>query len=337
MVSLEAMENYYQSHGREWERYAFIKARVVAGDPEPCNELVQMLRPFVYRRYLDYGAYESLREMKQLIVAEVKRKGLGDNVKLGAGGIREIEFIGQAFQLIRGGRDPELQQKQILHTLDVLCEKQQLPSFVVEELKTAYQFLRTTEHRLQQVRDAQTHQLPSDSDEQQCLALSMGFNSWDEFYSQLQVHRQRVRNHFDQVFESPQISQSDEVDKSLQLKQLWLQKLDNDKAKELLGELGYEHPASVLDLLTKLGSTSSTRSLSRAGRQRLDALMPLVLAAVAPCKDAHEVLKRILELIQAIARRSSYLAPKTPATRHRPRNFLPLAFSRSLPSRSEFS
>ena len=149
--------DYYQSHGREWERYAFIKARVVTGDPEPSNELVQMLRPFVYRRYLDYGAYESLREMKQLIVAEVERKGLKDNVKLGAGGIREIEFIGQAFQLIRGGRDPELQQKQILHTLDVLVEKQQLPLFVVEELKTAYHFLRTTEHRLQQVRDAQTH------------------------------------------------------------------------------------------------------------------------------------------------------------------------------------
>ncbi|WP_455220066.1 bifunctional [glutamate--ammonia ligase]-adenylyl-L-tyrosine phosphorylase/[glutamate--ammonia-ligase] adenylyltransferase, partial [Kaarinaea lacus] len=216
--------------------------------------------------------------------------------------------IGQAFQLIRGGRDPELQQKQILHTLDVLCEKQQLPSFVVEELKTAYQFLRTTEHRLQQVRDAQTHQLPSDSDEQLCLALSMGFHSWADFYNQLQVHRQRVRNHFDQVFESPQISQSDEVDNSLQLKQLWLQKLDNDKAKELLGEAGYEHPESVLELLVKLGSTSSTRSLSRIGRQRLDALMPLVLAAVAPCKDSHDVLRRILELIQAIARRSSYLA-----------------------------
>jgi len=308
VVSLEAMENYYQSHGREWERYAFIKARVVTGDPEPSDELVQMLRPFVYRRYLDYGAFESLREMKQLIVAEVERKGLGDNVKLGAGGIREIEFIGQAFQLIRGGRDPELQQKQILHTLDVLCEKQQLPSFVVEELKTAYQFLRTTEHRLQQVRDAQTHQLPSNADEQLCLALSMGFDSWDAFYSQLQAYRQRVRNHFDQVFESPQISQSDEVDKSLQLKQLWLQKLDDDTARNLLGEAGYEHPVLVLELLNSLGSTSSTRSLSRAGRQRLDALMPLVLAAVAPRKHAHEVLKQILELIQAISRRSSYLA-----------------------------
>jgi [glutamine synthetase] adenylyltransferase / [glutamine synthetase]-adenylyl-L-tyrosine phosphorylase len=308
VISLEAMENYYQSHGREWERYAFIKARVVTGDPEPSNELVQMLRPFVYRRYLDYGAYESLREMKQLIVAEVERKGLKDNVKLGAGGIREIEFIGQAFQLIRGGRDPELQQKQILHTLDVLVENQQLPLFVVEELKTAYQFLRTTEHRLQQVRDAQTHQLPSNVDEQHCLALSMGFDSWDAFYKQLQTYRQRVRNHFDQVFESPQISQSDAVDKSLQLKQLWLQKLDDGTAKTLLVETGYEKPGLVFDLLDSLGSTASTRSLSRVGRQRLDALMPLVLAAVGPCKHAHEVLKRILELIQAISRRSSYLA-----------------------------
>ena len=160
-ISLDALENYYQSHGREWERYAFIKARVVTGDAEPSNELMAMMRPFVYRRYLDYGAYEALREMKQLIVAEVKRKGLNDNVKLGAGGIREIEFIGQAFQLIRGGRNPELQQKQILHTLDVLSQRQQLPHYVVRELKEAYVFLRTTEHRLQQVRDAQTHNLPT--------------------------------------------------------------------------------------------------------------------------------------------------------------------------------
>jgi glutamate-ammonia-ligase adenylyltransferase len=308
VASLEALENYYQSHGREWERYAFIKARVVSGDPEPTNELVHMLRPFVYRRYLDYGAYESLREMKQLIVAEVERKGLKDNIKLGAGGIREIEFIGQAFQLIRGGRDPELQQKQILHTLDLLGEKKQLPDYVVKELKDAYQFLRTTEHRLQQVRDAQTHQLPKDADERTCIALAMGFDSWDAFYQRLQVHRQRVRNHFDQVFESPQISQSDEVDRSLQLKQLWLQKLEQDKAEVLLGELGYEHPANVLDLLKSLGSMATTRSLSRTGRQRLDALMPLLIAAVASKKNNHDVLKRVLALIQAISRRSSYLA-----------------------------
>ncbi len=308
VVNLEALENYYQSHGRDWERYAFIKARVVTGDPEPSNELVRMLKPFVYRRYLDYGAYESLREMKQLIVAEVERKGLKDNIKLGAGGIREIEFIGQTFQLIRGGRDTELQQKQILHTLDVLSDKKQLPVFVVQELKAAYEFLRTVEHRLQEVRDAQTHRLPNDADEQACIALSMGFASWEDFFKQLQLHRRRVRNHFDQVFESPQISQSDAVDKSLQLKQIWLQKLDDDKARQLLAELGYEQSGSAVDTLKALGSASSTHALSQTGRQRLDALMPLLIAAVAPTRDGHEVLKRILELIQAISRRSSYLA-----------------------------
>jgi len=308
VVNLDALENYYQSHGREWERYAFIKARVVTGDPEPTDELVRMLRPFVYRRYLDYGAYESLREMKQLIVAEVERKGLKDNIKLGAGGIREIEFIGQAFQLIRGGRDPELQQKQILHTLDVLSKKNQLPAYVVKELKEAYQFLRTAEHRLQQVHDAQTHLLPKNPDERLCIALSLGFDSWDAFYRQLQFHRQRVRNHFDQVFESPQISQSDEVDRSLQLKQLWLQKLEDDKAHSLLGELGYEHPATVIEVLNSLATTASIRALSRTGRQRLDALMPLLVAAVGQKKNSHDLLKRILELIQAISRRSSYLA-----------------------------
>ncbi|MGD8570747.1 MAG: bifunctional [glutamate--ammonia ligase]-adenylyl-L-tyrosine phosphorylase/[glutamate--ammonia-ligase] adenylyltransferase, partial [Gammaproteobacteria bacterium] len=307
-ISLDALENYYQTHGREWERYAFIKSRIVSGDPDPSSELVAMLRPFVYRRYLDYGVYESLREMKQLIVAEVERKGLKDNVKLGAGGIREIEFIGQAFQLIRGGRDPQLQQKQILHTLDVLSARQQLPQYVVNELKQAYVFLRTTEHRLQEVRDQQTHELPRGEDDRHCLALSMGFDSWSSFYSQLQHHRQRVREHFDQVFESPQISQSDQVDNALQLKHLWLQKLDDDKAVALLQELGYQDAGAVLKQVKVLWDSSATRALSKTGRQRLDALMPLLIAASAPYKDGAEVFKRVLELVQAISRRSSYLA-----------------------------
>ncbi|HEY5602617.1 MAG TPA: bifunctional [glutamate--ammonia ligase]-adenylyl-L-tyrosine phosphorylase/[glutamate--ammonia-ligase] adenylyltransferase, partial [Gammaproteobacteria bacterium] len=174
--------------------------------------------------------------------------------------------------------------------------------------KAAYQFLRTVEHRLQQVRDAQTHRLPKDPDEQACIALSMGFASWEDFSKQLKLHRRRVRNHFDQVFESPQISQSDAVDKSLQLKQIWLQKLDGDKAQRLLEELGYEQTASALETLKALASASSTRALSQTGRQRLDALMPLLIAAVAPTRNGHDVLKRVLELIQAISQRSSYLA-----------------------------
>lgn len=307
-ISLDALENYYQSHGREWERYAFIKARVVSGDPDPSNELVSMLRPFVYRRYLDYGVYESLREMKQMIVAELKRKKLKDNIKLGAGGIREIEFIGQVFQLIRGGRNHELQQKQILHTLDLLGERRLLPQYVVDELKTAYTFLRTSEHRLQQLRDAQTHVLPANDEERLLLALSMGFDDWKSYLQRLEFHRQRVHGHFNQVFESPQISQSGEEDVSVQFKQLWLQKIEDDPAKKLLAGCGYQEAEEALRQIKSFATSSKLKALSKTGRQRLDGLMPLIIAAVAPSADAHRVLGRIIELIQSISRRSSYLS-----------------------------
>ena len=307
-ISLGALENYYQSHGREWERYAFIKARVVTGDPEPSNELVDMLKPFVYRRYLDYGVYESLREMKQMIVTEVKRKGLKNNVKLGAGGIREIEFIGQVFQLIRGGRNHDLQQKQILHTLDVLSERKQLPQYVVDELKESYVFLRNSEHRLQQFRDAQTHGLPSTDDERELLALSMGFEDWDSYSQQLEHHRQRVRSHFDQVFDSPQITQSDEEDIFVQLKQLWTQKTDDSSAIAILEKCGYQQSEEALRQIKSFANSSKLKSLAKNGRQRLDGLMPLIIAAVAPSNEAYIVLGRIIELIQSISRRSSYLS-----------------------------
>ena len=307
-ISLGALENYYQSHGREWERYAFIKARVVAGDPEPSNELVGMLRPFVYRRYMDYGVYESLREMKNLIVTEVKRKRLKDNVKLGAGGIREIEFVGQVFQLIRGGRNHDLQQKQILHTLDILAERQLLPQFVVKELKEAYTFLRNTEHRLQQLRDAQTHELPAADDERQLLALSMNFDSWDTFSHKLDYHRQRVRDHFNQVFDAPQISQSGEEDVSIQLKQFWMQKIDESTAKTLLENCRYQDTDEVLRIVSSFANSARLKSLSKTGRQRLDGLMPLIIAAVGHNKDAHLLLGKIIELVQSISRRSSYLS-----------------------------
>jgi len=308
VVSLEALENYYQAHGREWERYAFIKARVVTGGAASSDEVMQMINSFVYRRYLDYGAFESLREMKQMIVAEVKRKGFKDNIKLGDGGIREIEFIGQAFQLIRGGRSLELRQKQILRTLEILGDTQLLPGYVVNELKYAYQLLRITENRLQQKRDAQTHSLPTLDDDRAILAISMGYESWEAFYKILQTHRQRVRSHFEQVFMSPQISQSDDVSDSFQLKQIWLQKMDDNGAITLLDNLGYQQPRVAFDHIKAFASSSTVRVMSHIARQRLDALMPLVIASVAPNQNAHEVLDRILELIQAISRRSSYLS-----------------------------
>ena len=178
-MSFSAMESYYGSQAREWERYAMIKARVVAGESSAGDELMAMLRPFVYRRYLDFSAIESLRDMKQMISSELHKKGMEANIKLGPGGIREIEFIGQAFQLIRGGRDKALQTRPILSVLQILQERELLPEFAVRELTEAYVFLRLVENRVQAWQDKQTHLLPSDDIGRERLAKTMGFDSWE--------------------------------------------------------------------------------------------------------------------------------------------------------------
>ena len=196
VISFDAMEGYYQEHGREWERYAMIKARVMAGDQEAGAELMQILRPFVYRKYIDFSAFDSLREMKEMINREVRRKGLNNNVKLGSGGIREVEFIAQVFQLLRGGRDTRLQQRELCKVLPVLPDAVGMPQQASDELMEAYEFLRNAEHAIQAVADKQTQELPIDELEQLRLAYSMGFDNWAEFAERLESYRNNVRIHF---------------------------------------------------------------------------------------------------------------------------------------------
>ena len=192
-MSFSAMEDYYQSQAREWERYAMIKARVVAGEPDAEAQLSALLRPFVFRRYLDYGAIDSLRELKRLIAKELHRKGMSANIKLGPGGIREIEFIGQALQLVRGGRDPGLQIRPILPVLERLGALALLPAESVTRLTEAYCFLRLVENRLQAWKDQQTHVLPSEPEARLRLARSMGFADWPALADVLDGHRARVQ------------------------------------------------------------------------------------------------------------------------------------------------
>ncbi|NOX91684.1 MAG: bifunctional [glutamate--ammonia ligase]-adenylyl-L-tyrosine phosphorylase/[glutamate--ammonia-ligase] adenylyltransferase [Gammaproteobacteria bacterium] len=308
--SFAALEHYYQAHGRDWERYALIKARIVAGDAMAGEQLLTILRPFVFRRYLDYGAFEALREMKKMVAAEVRRKGMANHIKLGAGGIREVEFIGQAFQLVRGGREPALQRRDIQGVLICLKEQKHLPACVVEQLLAAYEFLRNTEHRLQEYQDQQTHQLPNDDAGQQRLAFAMGFDHQDEFLPVLRGHMTRVHNHFEQVFESPQTRHA-ETDHS-GLSMLWSGNLDEDEAVTLLQQAGYDQPAASWSRLQALKLARDYQSLSRVGRTRMDRLMPLLLGAVValePRPDSpHVVLQRLLTLVEAVARRSAYLA-----------------------------
>ncbi|MDH5436485.1 MAG: bifunctional [glutamate--ammonia ligase]-adenylyl-L-tyrosine phosphorylase/[glutamate--ammonia-ligase] adenylyltransferase [Gammaproteobacteria bacterium] len=309
-MSFDAMEEYYQSHGREWERYAFIKARVVAGDKVAGKQLMSILKPFVYRRYLDYGTFESLREMKQMISREVERKGMESNIKLGLGGIREVEFIGQAFQLIRGGREIYFQEREIQKVLTLLGKKNYLPDYVVEDLLKAYVFLRRVENRLQAFNDEQKHSLPDDKEEQLRLAWSMEYKSWNAFKKDMDNHRSKVQSHFEQVFSAPQTDSGNHAghDASTQYKALWRRELSDNEATLFLKEQGFNDTDNVLGLIEQLHDSSSYQGLSSQGHSRMDRLMPLLLGAVSGCEQQDICLQRLMQLIESIARRSVYLA-----------------------------
>ncbi len=303
-ISFAACEDYYQNHGRDWERYAMIKARVIAGDREAGARLLEALRPFVYRRYLDYSAFEALRGMKTLIAREVERKGLRRNVKLGPGGIREIEFIGQAFQLIYGGREPALRVRGILTVLDALQASGRLPAAAVADLKTAYAYLRRVENRLQAWADQQTHNLPEEALAKQRLAYAMGQPDWGAFIAELSGHVERVSQQFAQVFGDSETALPSDAD----LAALWLHECSDETALAVLAGRGFEAPALAWNRLRALRGSFSYRTLSPRGRERLDALVPRVLEAVSTTPQPAATLERVLDLLDAVARRSVYLA-----------------------------
>jgi glutamate-ammonia-ligase adenylyltransferase len=305
VLSFDAIEEYYQSQGREWERYAMVKARPVAGDING-DTLLETLRPFVYRRYLDYGAFESLREMKQLIEQETYKKGIKDDIKLGTGGIREVEFIGQTFQLIRGGRIPELRERSIIRVLELLAVHNFLPQNTCQKLRDAYIFLRNTEHRLQEYADQQTHKLPFEPFSQTRLALSMGFQTWKEYIDTLRGHMETVRYYFKGLF-SKEDAQNKNSAKHL-LSGIWFGTVDKDHSRQVLQSMGFHKTNEVLNFLQGLKDSRISLSLSSSGRDRLNRLIPLVLKEAARTDQPDLALKRTLDLIESIERRTCYLS-----------------------------
>ncbi len=307
-ASFSAIENYYLIHGREWERYAMIKARPVAGERQAGARLMAMLKPFVYRRYLDFGAYESLREMKTMLMREVQRKGLAQNIKLGAGGIREVEFIAQVFQLIRGGQELALQTPSLFAVFAHLQKQDYLPAAAVAELLQAYTFLRLSENRLQAWADQQIHILPSDPPARLRLAFSMGYGDWDAYSAVLERHRRHVQAHFARVFDAPQAEDhSDSLQASLD--GMWRSGFEDEaQAGRVLAEAGFEDMGDVLRQLQLLRSGHRYASLPARSRKRFDRLMPLLLGASGRMPKADETLPRLLDLLQQIARRSIYMA-----------------------------
>lgn len=307
VCSFAAMEEYYQDQGRDWERYAMIKARVVGGDQQAGAELQQMLRPFVYRKYIDFSAFESLRSMKEMINREVRRKGLHGNVKLGAGGIREVEFVAQAFQLIRGGRDPRLQQRELLNILPLLPETVGMPEQAVTELTDAYTFLRNAEHAIQAVADRQTQELPTEPTGQARLAYSMGFESWEPFMAELDRQRDRVTEHFANVIAPAEEETSVDDDVNSDWLLLWNSEFTDEEGEQFFKEHGTDDPQRAWKAFKSLKGSRTVQVMQAVGLERLLIVLPKLMTEVAAVANAAETLERVLLLIQAVMRRSAYL------------------------------
>ncbi len=298
--NLDALEDYYQNNGREWERYAWIKGREVTGG----NPVSRLLKPFVFRKYLDFGAFASMRDLKIQIQRDVNSKGMHDNIKLGRGGIREIEFVAQVFQLIRGGQDVSLQIKPTLSVLALLKNKGLLPDKTVAELSAAYVFLRNLEHRLMYVEDAQTQELPRSDEAKARIAKAMNFANWADFLAQLDVYRSQVQQHFDATFNEA----ATDKDALASEKSIWNGEFLEADAVSTLQGMGFADAQETYRRLNTLHLSSRYLQLPELSRQRFDAVMPHVIAQSASMPNANTTLTRVTDLLESICRRASYLA-----------------------------
>ncbi len=306
-LSFAAMEEYYEDQGRDWERYAFIKARPVAGDKVLGEMLLQRLQVFVYRKYIDFGAIEALRNMKEMIQREVLRKGLENNIKLGAGGIREVEFIVQAFQLVRGGREPKLQERSLLRALRRLDELGLLPRDVVASLQEAYVFLRDLEHALQGLADRQTQTLPEDAVTRERIACAMAFDSWDTLALELDRQRQKVCEQFSQVIVERRRQRQGENSAGLEWVPVWSGEFGADDARRLVAEKGGQDPSELIEAILNLRDSGKVQQLQVQGRARLDQFMPLLIAQIVEQRVSPAAQRRLLAFVETVLRRTSYL------------------------------
>ncbi|MFT3807662.1 bifunctional [glutamate--ammonia ligase]-adenylyl-L-tyrosine phosphorylase/[glutamate--ammonia-ligase] adenylyltransferase [Arenimonas sp.] len=301
-LSFAAMEQYYQREGRDWERYAWIKARPVAGDIAAGEELLETLRPFVYRRYLDYTALDGLREMKALIDAEVQKRELADNLKLGPGGIREIEFLVQSLQLIRGGREPALRERALLPALRALASAGHLPQVLADRLREAYLFLRRLENRVQMLGDQQVHALPEDGFLRERIARGLGYAQQGELAVALETHREVVTAAFGELLQTRRRRLSPSA------LGLYWRGLPDEGEAAVLADAGFAEAEQHHARLRDFARSPAVRDLSERARQRLDHVMPALIEAAAQSTAPDAALPRGLALLQAIGRRPSYLA-----------------------------
>ncbi|GAA5180062.1 bifunctional [glutamate--ammonia ligase]-adenylyl-L-tyrosine phosphorylase/[glutamate--ammonia-ligase] adenylyltransferase [Niveibacterium umoris] len=297
--SFEALEHYFITQGREWERFAWIKARPLCGSGH--DALAAIARPFVFRKYLDFGAINALRALHAQIRAQVARREMATNIKLGPGGIREIEFTAQVFQIIRGGRDIGLQIKPTLPVLEALADRGVLDFDAVALLEEAYVFLRRMEHRLQYLDDAQTHDLPATPDDRARIATAMGYASEAEMLAQLEIHRRFVSHCFQAACGDP--NQDDHA-----LDELWDATITPEHAVARFESLQFRNATAAADRLLQLREGTRYRQLPETIRARFDGLIPRIIEACAARPNPDETLSRLFTLLETISRRGAYLA-----------------------------
>lgn len=311
VMHFDGMERYYESHGREWERYALVKARPIAGNLGAGEDLLNQLRGFVYRRYLDYGVIESLREMKAMISRQAAMRGKENDIKLGPGGIREIEFIVQMFQLIHGGRNRHLQQRSLLPTLEYIGSQEWLSAESVNALRAAYRYLRKAENHLQMQYDRQVHALPENDIDRWRLTQSMGYLNWQELMSVLNEHREQVKRQFEDVFNVDESGSADDHPEITAGEKIW-RLVSSEDSGDALTEAwvasGIDDASFAQRVLQDFFSCRSVRMLPGQGRQRLDKLMPLLLSEVIQGSYSSKTLSKLLDLLSSITGRTSYVA-----------------------------
>ncbi len=310
-ASFAMLEDYLLVQGREWERYAWVKARALTGDSADIAQLERLVTPFVYRRYLDFGAINALRNMHAQIRAEVVRQETRHperdvNVKLGRGGIREVEFLAQVFQLIRGGRDPGLRDRSTRNTLRTLADKKLLAPDVVERLLDSYVFLRNLEHRIQYLDDAQSHVLPPSNEDRQRIAAMTGHADVAALKQAYEDCSRWVAAQFDAIFEDKATATTDDASSA---PVPVLEEVDEATLVQYLGSLNYDDPDGSATRLLSSWRSSRIQAMPSERKQQLQTLMRNALQEIArQGGSCAQTLNRVVDFFEAIARRSAYLS-----------------------------
>lgn len=305
VLSFLAMETYYQEQGRDWERYAMVKARFINANPKALQWFNRIITPFVYRRYVDFGVIESLRSMKSMIEREIQLNPMLDDIKRGSGGIREIEFVIQCFQLIRGGRLPKIQQQNALMAMHSLKEAGLAHTAALQQ---AYLFLRKLENAIQTLNDQQTHSLPVDSAKQKQITLAMRFDTWEDLLARLHQYQRIISRSFHTVLGSVDAYQDDRRLLINQLTSLWQGHVETSMAINVLTSLGFCDATKCYQMLHAFRHAPRCRHLSQAARIRLDRFMVLLLEQLAHLPSTDVILLNVLHLLENIVGRSAYLA-----------------------------